>query len=636
MILNVQNITKAFADNIILNKVSFIVEEREKVAIVGINGSGKSTLLKCIVGEYEADSGQSILMSGKTLGYLAQQPDTNLDLTIYQAMEDAKSEVIKLEQKIRDIEKLMKGLNGEELENAMNSYTNLTARFEYLDGYKYKSEIIGVLKGLKFSEEDYEKPVSVLSGGQKTRVELARLLLSHPDIIILDEPTNHLDIDSIAWLEQFLSSYNGAVLIVSHDRYFLDKVVTKVIDIDAAHATTFSGNYSAYADKKAALRLERLNAYEKQQNEIKHQEEVIDKLRQFNREKSIKRAESRVKKLDKMERLEKPKEINSKMRLSLTPSITSGNDVLMIEDLSKSFDNQCLFRDTNLLITRGEKVAIIGKNGTGKTTLLKIINKELHADNGRVRLGTKVKIGYYDQASTHLTETNTVFDEISDAYPDLDNTRIRNVLAAFLFTGDDVFKLISSLSGGERGRVSLAKLMLSNANLLILDEPTNHLDIESKEILEDALRNYEGTVFYVSHDRYFVNRTATRILELENQHFTEYKGNYDYYIEKKLELKEAQEVITSANKAADNSSGSKADWKAMKEEQANKRKKENAIKKVEAKIADLEKEIAELDNEMADPAIASNSAKLFEISTKRGELDEELNALYSEWEELSE
>ncbi len=636
MILDCQNITKSFADVTILNKVSFIIEEREKVALVGINGSGKSTLIKCIVGEYESDSGSVHIMNGATIGYLSQHPDTNLNLTIYEAMEDAKKEVIELEAKIRETEIKMKSLSGDELESLMNSYTNYTTRFEQLNGYQYKSDIIGVLKGLKFTEEDYDKPINVLSGGYKTRVELARLLLMSPDLIILDEPTNHLDIESIAWLEQFLSSYNGAVLIVSHDRYFLDKVVTKVVDLDNGVSTTFSGGYTDYAHKKAELRKARLNAYEKQQAEIKHQEEVIDKLRQFNREKSIKRAESRVKMLDKMEVIDKPTEVKSKMTLKLEPSIASGNDVIDITDLSMAFSNDVLFESTDIFIKRGEKVAIIGRNGTGKTTLLKIITKQLHQTSGKVRLGTKVKIGYYDQASANLTDTNTIFEEISDAYPDLNNTKIRNVLAAFLFTGEDVFKKISSLSGGERGRVSLAKLMLGSYNFLILDEPTNHLDIESKEILEDALLNYEGTVLYVSHDRYFVNRTASRILELEDKHFTEYKGNYDYYIDKKKELSLANETANSSSAAVKETTKSKDDWKSMKEEQARLRKIKNDLKKTEEKIAELEALIESIDEEIALPENMSDHTKLNELSIKRQEALDNLSMLYETWEELAE
>ena len=641
MILACQNVTKSFGDTTILNQINFHIEEKEKVALVGVNGAGKSTLLKIIMNEMQADEGQVLLGKSATIGYLSQQPDYDLDMTIYQAMEDAKKDIIALQDQIRQTELAMKQANEQELETLMNTYSRLTHEFEYQDGYSYKSEILGVLKGLQFKEEDYDKNLSLLSGGQRTRVALGRLLLSRPDIILLDEPTNHLDIASINWLEQYLTSYKGAVLIVSHDRYFLNKVVTKVVDLERGIATVFQGNYTQYADKKAALRKEQLKAYLNQQREIKHQEEVIDKLRQFNREKSIKRAESRVKMLDKMDVLEKPVELNHNMRITLEPSIISGTDVLTVNELTKAFDETTLFKDLDFAIKRGEKVALIGQNGTGKTTILKIINKQLHADKGRILLGSKVKIGYYDQAQQLLTESNTIFDEIANAYPELTNTRIRNVLAAFLFTGDDVFKLISSLSGGERGRVSLAKLMLSNANFLILDEPTNHLDVYSKEILEDALKDYTGTVFYVSHDRYFVNQTATRILELEDNTLHEYKGNYDYYMQKKaefIERKQAAEeaALTSETDSFSQSNSTKLDWKAQKEEQAKKRKKANDLKKLEKRIEELEQEASSIDEEMSKPDVACNNSKLTELSIRRGEIDNELNDLYEQWEELAE
>lgn len=635
MILACQNISKSFGDNVILNHINFHIEEKEKVALVGINGAGKSTLLKIIMEQLSPDEGQVLLGKGATIGYLSQQPDYDLNMTIYDAMADAKKHVFELEQQIRQTEEQMKQKTGEELEQLMERYARMTQEYEYLDGYSCRSEITGVLRGLQFSEEDYGKDIHLLSGGQRTRVALGRLLLSRPDIILLDEPTNHLDIASISWLEQFLLSYKGAVLLVSHDRYFLNRVVTKVVDLDQGTATVFQGNYTQYAEKKAALRKEQLNAYLNQQREIKHQEAVIEKLRQFNREKSIRRAESREKALNKMEVLEKPTQVNASMRMTLEPSIISGNDVLTITELSKGFENQPLFSHLNISIKRGEKVALIGQNGTGKTTLLKIINKQLHQDEGRVQLGAKVKLGYYDQAQQLFNEGNTIFEEISDAYPDLNNTRIRNVLAAFLFTGDDVFKLVSSLSGGERGRLSLAKLMLGNANFLILDEPTNHLDVYSKEILEDALRDYTGTVFYVSHDRYFVNRTATRILELENEQVTEYKGNYDYYLQKKAERNALSETPApvSGNK---NKEESKSDWKAQKEEQARIRKKANDLKKIELRIEELEQEISDLEKELQNPDIASNSAELLRLSNQHGELDKELSGLYEQWETLAE
>lgn len=636
MILSCQNIGKSFIENTVLSNVSFHIEDNEKAAIVGINGAGKTTLLRIIVGEMDADEGLVTLSKGKTLGYLAQNAGLNSENTIYEELLSVKNDLIVLERQIRETELAMKGADKDTLSILMEKYSNLTHRFESGGGYAYKSELTGVLKGLGFSEEDFSKPVATLSGGQKTRVALGKLLLLAPDLIILDEPTNHLDMNSIAWLETYLLNYKGAVLIVSHDRFFLDRIAGKIIEIDQSKATTFMGNYSDYAKKKEQLRIAEWNAYVNQQREIKHQEEVIEKLRSFNREKSIKRAESREKMLDKIEVLDKPTEARADMHLTLTPRLKSGNDVLMVENLSKSFDTQTLFTDVSFEIKRGEHVAIIGDNGTGKTTLLKILNDMLPADSGSFRLGSNVEIGYYDQEHHVLHSEKTLFEEISDEYPYMTNTEIRNVLAAFLFTGEDVFKRICDLSGGERGRVSLAKLMLSNANLLILDEPTNHLDIMSKEILEDALNNYEGTVIYVSHDRYFINRTASRILELTAQTFVNYIGNYDYYLEKKDILTASLSSSNPVATAPIADSESKVDWKQQKEEQAKLRKKENDLKKCEEKIEKLEEKKESLNEEMNDPAIATNVAKLQEISKALSALEDELAQLYALWETLAE
>ena len=530
MILSCQSICKSFGEKVILNDASFHIEEREKAALIGNNGAGKTTLLRIIMEEISADSGQVVLMKDKKIGYLAQYQEIKGHRTIYEELLSTKQYIIDMEDRMRATEIQMKHASGEELERLMNTYTWLTHEFELENGYAYRSELMGVLKGLGFTEEDFNKQIETLSGGQKTRVALGKLLISKPDILLLDEPTNHLDMESISWLETYLLNYPGAVFIVSHDRYFLDKVVTKVIEIDAGQVRMYSGNYSAYAEKKAQLRDAQYKAYLNQQREIKHQEAVIVKLKSFNREKSIRRAESREKMLGKIQRIEKPTEVQSQMRLSLEPRVISGNDVLTVEELSKSFPEQILFTDISFQIKRGERVALIGNNGTGKTTMLKILNDLIPADSGTFTLGSKVQIGYYDQEHHVLHPEKTIFEEISDAYPTLTETEIRNMLAAFLFTNDDVFKLISSLSGGERGRVSLAKLMLSEANFLILDEPTNHLDIASKEILEEALNSYTGTVLYVSHDRYFINQTATRILELTNQAVVNYIGDYDYYL----------------------------------------------------------------------------------------------------------
>lgn len=643
MILSCQNISKAFVENQVLKNVSFHIEDHEKAAIVGINGAGKTTLLRIIVGEMTPDDGQVVLAKDKTLGYLAQNSTVDTSHTIYEELLSVKADLLRLEEKIRECENNMKHADGDALEDLMKQYTSLTHAFETGGGYLYRSELVGVLKGLGFTEDEFSKPVATLSGGQKTRVALGRLLLQNPDLIILDEPTNHLDMNSIAWLETYLLNYKGAVLIVSHDRYFLDRIAGKVIEIDQSKATTFMGNYSDYAVKKEQLRVAAWNAYMNQQRDIKHQEEVIEKLKSFNREKSIKRAESREKMLDKIEVIEKPSEVRTDMKLTLTPRILSGNDVLTVEHLSKSFDSHKLFTDVNFEIKRGEHVAIIGDNGSGKTTLLKILNGLVPADQGTFRLGSNVEIGYYDQEHHVLHSEKTLFEEISDDYPYLNNTQIRNVLAAFLFTGEDVFKRISDLSGGERGRVSLAKLVLSNANFLILDEPTNHLDIMSKEILEDALNGYEGTILYVSHDRYFINRTAHRILDLTEGQFVSYVGNYDYYLEKHDTVMAAIEASAPQNTDANNTAAAKAaesevklDWKAQKEEQARLRKKENDLKKCEEKIAELEARISEIDTEMSDPAIGTQVAKLQELSKEQTTCQEQLEKLYEQWEELAE
>ena len=637
MILSCQSICKSFGEKVILQDASFHIEEREKAALIGNNGAGKTTLLRIIMQELPADSGSVVIAKDKKIGYLAQYQDIHGHHTIYEELMTTKQYILDMEDKIRSLEQEMKYVAGEKLESLMNSYTRLTHQFELENGYAYKSEIVGVLKGLGFEEEDYNKQIENLSGGQKTRVALGKLLISKPDILLLDEPTNHLDMESIAWLETYLLNYPGAVFIVSHDRYFLDKVVTKIVEIEAGQMRMYDGNYSAYALKKAQLRDAQYKAYLNQQREIKHQEAVITKLRSFNREKSIKRAESRVKMLDKIQRIEKPVEIDNQMRISLEPRFISGNDVLTVEGLSKAFPGQTLFTDINFEIKRGERVALIGNNGTGKTTILKILNGIVDADAGRFTLGSKVQIGYYDQEHHVLHMEKTIFQEISDTYPTLTETEIRNMLAAFLFTGDDVFKLISSLSGGERGRVSLAKLMLSEANFLILDEPTNHLDIASKEILEEALNSYTGTVLYVSHDRYFINQTATRIMDLTNQAIVNYIGDYDYYLEKKDEMTQVYAPVqeNAAEETKETVSETKLTWQQQKEEQALKRKRENELKKVEARIEELETRDKEIDDTMVLPDVCTNVAECTKLSREKAAIQEELETLYERWEELA-
>ena len=645
MILSCQNISKSFGTDEILKNVSFHIEANEKAAIVGINGAGKSTLLKIIMQKETPDTGEVILAKDATIGYLAQYQDVSGHRTIYEEVLDAKKNIIEMEERLRGMETQMNTLTGQELETLLDGYHRLSHEFELLGGYTYRSEVTGILKGLGFSESEFDRQMSELSGGQKTRVSLGKLLVTKPDVLLLDEPTNHLDMESIRWLEGFLMNYKGAVVIVSHDRYFLDRVVTKVVEIFQHQGYVYQGNYTEFAKKKAKIREDLLKQYYNQQREIKHQEEVIAKLKSFNREKSIKRAESREKMLDKIERLEKPTDENTDIHIVLEPDVTSGNDVLTVEHLRKAFGTHTLFDDLSFEIKRGERVALIGNNGTGKTTILKIINELLLADGGTIVLGSNVHIGYYDQEHQLLHMEKTIFEEIADDYPQLNHTKIRNVLAAFLFTNDDVFKRIADLSGGERGRVSLAKLILSDANFLILDEPTNHLDITSKEILESALNQYTGTVFFVSHDRYFINQTATRILDLTGGTIVNYIGNYDYYLEKHDELTriyveaepKAQAAQMTEQTVAQDGSGTdkKADWQAQKAEQARIRKLENTLKKAEERIAELEDLIAGIDEECADPANATNSAKLGELTGRQNEYRSELEKCYEEWEQVS-
>lgn len=636
MILSVVNICKAFHEHPVLENISFHIEDLEKAAIVGINGAGKTTLLRILTGELEPDSGMVTFAKDKSFGYLAQQEAVALGQSIYEELLSVKQELIDLERKLRDCEIAMKAAAGAELETLLENYNDLTNQFERKDGYAYRSEVVGVLKGLGFTQDEFDKKTDTLSGGQKTRVALGKMLLQKPDIIFLDEPTNHLDMSSISWLENYLLNYKGAVVIVSHDRYFLDKIADKIIEIDQTKATIFKGNYTEYAHKKEMLRQAAWNAYVNNQREIKHQEEVIAKLRSFNREKSIKRAESREKMLDKMEVIQKPTEANTDMKIALTPHCISGNDVLYVEGLSKSFGKEALFSKLNFDIKRGEHVAIIGDNGTGKTTILKMINGLLEPDEGKIVLGSNVFIGYYDQEHQILHPEKTLFEEISDDYPALTNTEIRNTLAAFLFTGEDVFKKISSLSGGERGRVLLAKLMLSDSNFLILDEPTNHLDILSKEILEDAINAYSGTVLYVSHDRYFINRTAHRILDLRENDLTNYLGNYDYYLEKAGEANSRPVFVTGTSSVTVDTSENKRNWQKQREEQAKERKRANELKKCEELIEKLERSNQEIDEQMALPEICRDVAKLTSLTKRKQDNEDELAKLYDKWEELSQ
>ncbi len=636
MILNIQKISKTFPGNEVLRGVSFHIEENEKAALVGINGAGKSTLLKIIVGEMQADDGAVILSKDRTLGYLAQHQDLTGDATVYEQLMQVRQDILDLLRRMENSERKMSHLTGEDLENEMASYARIQEAYERLNGYAYKSEVVGVLKGLGFTEEDFGKKVSTLSGGQKTRVALGTLLLTSPDIILLDEPTNHLDMNSIVWLETYLMNYKGAVLIVSHDRYFLNRVVTKVIELNHGSARTYDGNYDAYSRKKEEIRHAEYLSYMKAEQVRKHQEQVIAKLKQFNREKSIKRAESRQKMLDKMEMPDKPLDEDPVMGLSFAPGIESGKDVLTVTELSKGFDGISLFDDVSFEIKKGEHVALIGNNGTGKSTLLKILNGVYLPDRGEFVLGSNVITGYYDQEMHVLHPDKTIFDEISDDYPAFNNTKIRSALAAFLFTGEDVFKYIRDLSGGERARVSLCKLMLSNANFIMLDEPTNHLDIESREILESAINAYTGTLFYVSHDRYFINRTAGRILDLTHKTLLNYIGNYDYYLEKKEDVEKAglaPELLVAKENA---DSDAKLDWKAQKEDAARKRKRANDIKRCEKEIDTLEKEDLEIDTLFEDPKVSCDPAECTRLGNRKEQIAARLEELYTLWEELQE
>lgn len=639
LVLSTANISKSFAGETLIEDADILINEGEKAALVGINGSGKTTFLKIIAGEMSPDSGIVTFAKNTSFAYLKQINNIDTDLTIEEELTTVIKPIIDMEERFLKLQEEISKANEKELDALYAEYDRLQHALELNDAYMAKSKLTGILKGLGFIEEEFSRKVSTLSGGQKTRVYLAKILLTEPDIILLDEPTNHLDLSSIEWLESYLNNYKKAVLIVSHDRYFLDKIVTKVIDIDNKKVETYNGNYTEFIKKKKELKESAMRAYLNREAQIKRQEEVIEKLKSFNREKSVKRAESRQKALDRIERIDKPTEERSDMDLFFSQSIESGKDVLHIEGLSKSFDHRKLFENVNIDVKRGEHIAILGDNGTGKTTLLKILNNLTEPDSGYIRFGTNVSIAYYDQEHQVLDRNKTIFDEIHDEHPDMNNTEVRNVLASFLFTGDEVFKPISSLSGGERGRVSLAKIMLSTANLIILDEPTNHLDITSKEILENAIREFEGTVIYVSHDRYFINQTATRILYLKDNKFYNYIGNYDYYLEKKPDVESSFIYATEEDdtaKSDDNSeSDTKLNWKSAKEDRAKLKKRQNAIKRCEDKISILEKDLSDIEEEFLKEENQSDAVKLHALQLKKEEIEPELEELYSLWEELS-
>ena len=634
MILSVSHLSKSYGTDEIITDISFHLEEKEKAAIIGPNGAGKSTILKIIAGELSASSGDVIVGNKFSVGYLSQHQEETLTGTIYDCVYSAKPEIVQMEKRLAELETIMHENEQQEGSPIIKEYDEIRERFARVNGYSYKSEVVGVLKGLGFAEEDFNKEAKVLSGGQKTRLALSRLLIRKPDLLMLDEPINHLDLNSVAFLESFLQSFPGAVLMVAHDRYFLDKTVTKIIELSHHKGTMYLGNYTEYKKKRDIVKTSEQKAFEKQQKEIAHHEEVIKKLQQFNREKSIKRAESRKKILDKIDRLDAPLADEGNMKLRLSADRESGKDVLTIENFSKSFGSLDLFKDVNFEVKRGQKVAIIGDNGTGKTTLLKMITGEVPRGDGVMRLGMNVDVGYYDQEHQVLDHSKTVFDEIHDEYPDLDNTKIRNVLGAFLFRGDDVFKLVGDLSGGERGRVSLAKLMLSGSNFLILDEPTNHLDMGAKEVLEDALKAFDGTLLFVSHDRYFINQVADHVIDLRNGGIRIYNGNYDDYLDnfaKRKDLIDDVKVDIEKPKTSEN----KLSWEEQKALNAKKAKLKRDLDKIEKSIEETEDKKAKLEADLWDEKNATNSVKLQEIQSGIDECENKLLELMEEWEKLS-
>lgn len=630
MILTCSNIKKSFGAEDILENITFILEEKEKAAVVGVNGAGKTTLFRILAGETQADSGSIAYKKESTVQYMPQNITIDSEQTMYNEMLSVFSDVIELENTMRSLERQMASSN--QLDSLMEKYNRATEQFEKKNGYEYISRVKGIIKGLGFTEEDGSKKMSLLSGGEKTRVALGKMLLAQPDLLLLDEPTNHLDLDSIAWLETFLQNYGNAILIISHDRYFLDKTVTKVIDIENKKSIVYLGNYTDFSVQKEIARDIALRQYVNQQKEIRRQEEVIRVLRSYKQEKFYKRAQSREKQMAKIELVEKPEDLPQNMRIVLEAKVKSGNDVLFGENLSKRFGTRILFKDVNFEIKKGEKVALIGPNGIGKTTLFRIVQNMLEPDTGKVRYGTNVKIGYYDQEHMNIDTGKTIFNEIYDSYPKLTVTEIRNTLAAFIFTGDEVFKEISLLSGGERGRVALAKIMLGNANFLLLDEPTNHLDMYSKDILESAINSYDGTVLYISHDRYFINSTADKILELSPTGIKTYLGNYDSYLEKKASDASSNEE----RKLAETESESKAEHIKKKVSQSEQRKLQAEIRKCENSIAEVEGEIKAYNIDLTKEEVYTSPELSKEVFEKKTAAEERLIGLYKEWEKLSE
>ena len=634
IVLSCNNLNKSFGIDTILENVSFTVNEYDKVGIIGVNGTGKTTLFKILSGIYGYDSGDIYLGKGVEIGYLEQNTNFHSEGTIFEEVLEVFKDLIEMETYLRDLEVKIanesSNPNSKELEKIMNEYSNKLEKFSELNGYGYKSEAKGVLKGLGFSDEDMDKKINILSGGEKTRVLLAKLLLKNPSLLLLDEPTNHLDSEAIEWLEVFLKQYKGTVIIISHDRYFLDQVVNRVFEIHNKKLRTYNGNYSKFIELSKVEKELEIKKFEDQQKEIKKQEESIDRLKAYGREKHLKRARSKEKMLDKVEVLDRPEMYRKKANIKFSPSVTSGNDVLEARDISMGYGDRTLFRNLNLNIYRGEKVALIGPNGAGKSTLFKIIMNNLQPLTGSVKLGTNVHVDYFHQEQKTLNLDNTIIDEIWNDHPQLTQTTLRTMLGAFLFEDEEVFKKISTLSGGERARVAILKLILSNSNFLLLDEPTNHLDIDSKEVLEEALLNYEGTLFTISHDRYFLNTVIDKILVLDENGITEYLGNYDYYIEKKKQAQEMSIVATTEEKTKTQLKDEKRKEREQREIEKKARVKRQNIEK---EIEEVELKIEELDILMCQEEVYSNPEKAKEVSQNKSDLEDRLSQLYEEWEE---
>jgi ATP-binding cassette, subfamily F, member 3 len=635
IVLSCKDIHKSYGIDVILDKLTFNINEGEKVGLIGANGAGKTTLFKILTAQLEQDTGELFIDKNKRIGYLSQHLSLESGSTIYEELLTVFQELLNIESRITELEvKLNEPYDISKQEyhdKIIHEFTTLTEVYEHRGGYTYKGEISRVLRGLGFTEEDFNKNINILSGGQKTRVALCKLLLTMPEILLLDEPTNHLDLDAIEWLEDYLKAYKGTMIIISHDRFFLDSITNKTVEMINGHVNTYNGNYTAFIDLKQKNYEVQLKAYNLQQTEIKRQEDIIERYRSFNREKSIKAAESREKALEKVERIDAPDKETKASKIKFETQIKSGNDVLHAESLSKSYGEKRLFHNLDLAIKRGEKTALIGENGRGKTTLFRIIMDNVEKDTGIKVLGKNVFIGYYDQEQSDLNFEKTVLDEVWDEFPNMTTTQLRNALAAFLFTGDDVFKHISTLSGGEKCRINLLKLMLSKSNFLLLDEPTNHLDINSREALEDALLSYDGTLLVISHDRYFLNKVIDKIYELKEDGIKEYLGNYSYYVEKKKNPQRFEEELANAGKTKTQIQEEKKKKRELEKQEKEKLLK---VKAVETSISNSEKKLLDLQNQLCLEEIYSNPQKSEDVNKEIATTEAILEKLYSEWEEL--